>query len=491
MFARKAGAGNGQSAALAGLSAITLACLFLPLLVHARLGAFSRYVADDFALAAVALRLGPVDAQAFWHQTWSGRFFFVFLVDLLSLAGPRTVVYLPAAALALWLGGLTWAVAELSGAPRRNRFAAFALAALLVYAALDFTPNVYQVLHWQQGMLVYVAPIIVFCFHVAFILWRVRAGGARPEPWALLLGGFVSFCAAGMCELVSVLQITLLGAGALWAARATPPPPRRRSLVAHWCVGAAAAAAALLLVVSAPGNQIRQAMYPPHPSPAELARLSWASVTGAFAASGGVVSVPYSKAAAAAGTAFLLSALFAHVLHGPVAVPPKRLLRRAALFPAAGFVLVLLCHVPLCYATSSAAPAARSLFVPAFVFVACAAGAGYLSGLAARESRHPAPGWASAFGPAAAFGLTAVLLYAGPVAAARVLRDRVPASRYFAATLDAQDRALRAARRQGARSATVTAFKPDWADDAPSANRYHWVNRAMAYYYGFESVVAK
>jgi hypothetical protein len=48
-----------------------LAALF-SLAAHAYLGTFGRYIADDFCTASTLRRLGFLESQSYWYQTWTG-----------------------------------------------------------------------------------------------------------------------------------------------------------------------------------------------------------------------------------------------------------------------------------------------------------------------------------------------------------------------------------------------------------------------------------
>src|SRR3954465_16081183 len=73
--------------------------LALPLAVYASPGAFARYVADDYCWAGLLRTQGFVDAQVAWYTSYSPRYAFTFLVNLVELAGPPIVPLLPAVAI--------------------------------------------------------------------------------------------------------------------------------------------------------------------------------------------------------------------------------------------------------------------------------------------------------------------------------------------------------------------------------------------------------
>jgi hypothetical protein len=80
----------------------------LPLAAHSGIGLFSRYWVDDFCTAAVARTLGLMQAERYRYLAWSGRYAYLFTVDLASLIGPGVALLLPGLLIILWLGALTW-----------------------------------------------------------------------------------------------------------------------------------------------------------------------------------------------------------------------------------------------------------------------------------------------------------------------------------------------------------------------------------------------
>ena len=86
--------------------------LLLPLVAYASVGSFSRYTADDYCWAAVLWTQGFFQAQVHWYTVYSPRYAFTFLVNLVELAGPPIVPFLPPLAIAGWLGALTWALSR-------------------------------------------------------------------------------------------------------------------------------------------------------------------------------------------------------------------------------------------------------------------------------------------------------------------------------------------------------------------------------------------
>src|SRR5260221_14491576 len=121
----------------------------LPLVVYAWIGSFSRYTADDYCWAGVLRTEGFFGAQVLWYTAYSPRYAFTFLVNLVELAGPAIVPALPALAIVVWVGVLTWSLCQFDLA----RVHAFILAELAALATFQTAPDLPQSLYWQTGSL--------------------------------------------------------------------------------------------------------------------------------------------------------------------------------------------------------------------------------------------------------------------------------------------------------------------------------------------------
>ncbi len=123
--------------------------MMIPLGVHAYLGGFARYIADDFCTLGTLRDLGFLGSQVNWYENWSGRFSFTFTVNLTQLVGPKLTPILPVIALTLWLLVVTCFFLRLQHWQRtpRSIILAFALSSLVIFTTLEGSPNVYQCHH--------------------------------------------------------------------------------------------------------------------------------------------------------------------------------------------------------------------------------------------------------------------------------------------------------------------------------------------------------
>jgi hypothetical protein len=125
------------------LAALLAGAALIPLAAHAYLGSYGRYIADDFCTASTLRRFGFLESQAYWYQTWSGRYAYTFVVSLTQAAGPSLTPWLPSLALLAWMGAVLYAARQILGG-RFPPLAGLALAALAVFTTLQGSPSVYQ-----------------------------------------------------------------------------------------------------------------------------------------------------------------------------------------------------------------------------------------------------------------------------------------------------------------------------------------------------------
>src|SRR4051812_768587 len=127
-------------AGIVGAAYIAWTCaLTAVLLSYAYVGSFSRYVSDDFQTAAFARTLGFWNSQLYWYQNWSGRFSFVFTINLVQkFLGTHIVPLLPMGAIVGWVPALAWLIFQISALLGRKQSISISLflAQLIVVVTL-------------------------------------------------------------------------------------------------------------------------------------------------------------------------------------------------------------------------------------------------------------------------------------------------------------------------------------------------------------------
>jgi Family of unknown function (DUF6056) len=252
------------SGRLFGLAVVLLA--LTPLVAHAYLGTFSRYLADDFCTASSLRRLGFLASQSYWYETWSGRYSFTFVVSLTQAMGPRLTPLLASAALLVWMAAGSYQARRLfPDLSQAGWLAGLTLAAIHAFTTLEGSPSVYQSLYWQTGMITYLLPLT---FSLAYLgwLWPAASGRLTPRrlPAASAVSFIVGFLLGGFSETFVAVQTTALGLGLL-VALVLARRDRRLGAAALLGAGLAGSILAGLALALAPGTQVRSALMPPHP----------------------------------------------------------------------------------------------------------------------------------------------------------------------------------------------------------------------------------
>ena len=468
------------SAAALAASALLLAA---PLLAHAYVGLFARYMADDYCSASALRTEGLLGMQKFFYVWWSGRFAFTLTVGVVELLGAGVVPYLPSALLALWLASLTWAVSQFRVV--RPAAAAFALAELIVFATLDDNKGgVYEALYWQTGSLTYLLPLVLLTILAGYLGRLYRRGGERVKGVSLLLCGALAFYAGGFSETSVVMQAAALAvalAACLWRRRAQGArllgPPLAAALLGSLL--------ALAVIALAPGNQVRRAALLSQsapPPPRSLPAAAGASIESALAFV--LFEHNYQGTAHLRLAALLLPLVVAFCR--PRGREAAQTPARAALtIPVAALAVVFACFLPAAYALSREPPF-RALIVPQFVLVCALVSWGYALGLVLRRL-YPSPPLTLRVLAAV---LVAVALAAAPAWAARKTLRQAGKARALAAIWDAQDAEMRAAAARGEERLTTPVLYNIGGTDLMTNDPTWYVNSCAAAYYGVKEIRA-
>lgn len=463
-----------RAAAVAGaLAALSLAA---PLLAHAYVGLFTRYMADDYCTAAVLRQAGLLGMQREFFLGWSGRFSFTLAAGLVEALGAGVVPYLPALMLAAWLAALAWAASQFG----LRRAAAILFALLILFVTLDDNKGgVHEALYWQTGSLTYVLPLIILTL-LAGGLARLHArGAAGAGARRLVLYGAAAFCAGGFSETFVVMQTAALSAAlavCLWR--------RRRGENAGAVARALGAALlgsllALAVVSAAPGNGVRRAAMEAEAAPPPAAALAAVRAAAAFV----LFEHNYRSTSHLRLLALilpLLATFCAPRTAGAAGGRPFLLW----VIPAGAFVAVAACFAPA-FLVMSREPPFRALVVPQFVLVSALAAWGCALGGALRRAHAP-----QSTVKVLSAGLAAAALLAAPALAASATLGQAGKARALAAVWDRQDAEMRAAVARGERRLTVPVLYNVGGTDLMTRDPGWYVNRCAAEYYGAESVTA-
>jgi hypothetical protein len=451
------------------------AALLIPILVYAIAGVYSRFMADDFCYAVNGRDLGFPAFIPYYYHNWFGRITQIIGTVVTTSLGTGFGQIFPALVLLVWGLALWWLCRELAMLLRlENRLLPLLAAALLLYATLAGTPQIFHSLYWLSGVFPYTIPLVAATFIAAVVLRVLRTGIASllavlATVLLVLVAGFASepFSVA----LVGALALSILG---VFGFR----PSAQRAALILLIIGQITALVALGIMVAAPGNTLRQGLFTPTH---DLVRL--ASQSFVYAAASLVALVWVSPPALP--LALLIPAIIAY--SQPATEIARRRLRIWIMLPlVVAFGLIVLINVPAIYATSLPPPA-RVLIIPQFVLVCAFAVIGYSAGLYVKKSsRRP---------PRVLAGLAVVLLIAtGPLLSAAQMIGLMPKLSTYATEWDQREQRIIAAVEQGETQLVVEPLSVDVASltglDRINTDASAFTNACAASYYGLESLVA-
>ncbi|MFC2029073.1 hypothetical protein ACFLTX_03995, partial [Chloroflexota bacterium] len=146
--------------------------VLIPLIFYAYLGIFSRHQADDYCYAWNATSRSLINSQIGFYRTDTSRFSATLVLSIGDIIGQRSISVFPSLIIVIWLLGsyllfnLIQQLLNLELPP----LAVFLLAETWIFFTLLLAPNLYQVLYWRPGLVIYLLPIAVLTWLVFLIL---------------------------------------------------------------------------------------------------------------------------------------------------------------------------------------------------------------------------------------------------------------------------------------------------------------------------------
>lgn len=331
------------------------------LAMHAYVGSFSRWMADDYCSAAEEKRLGILRAAWFWLRTWNGRYSANVLDAFFGYLGPAFTPAVTAIVLISWVITLTAAIhalARRTAAENVRLVWSLSAATAIIFLTLALAPNVAQSLYWAQGMREFIPALIILGAYVALFAWcGMRQWSAREAALLAALAFLLVYGAGGFSEMFTTLQLSAFGLAIIvWRTLARGRLNRAESLAL--ASGALAAVLGFATMVLSPGNAGRQALMPAPPAIPQLLRIS-VDGFGLFLA--GLAQFPIRLIA-------LAGVLALGLWLGAMLSLPATNWRTSLLILALGALLTFSCFPPPAYGTSEP-PFGRTLIIPTYAFV--------------------------------------------------------------------------------------------------------------------------
>jgi hypothetical protein len=216
---------------------------------------FAFPASDDFCRAAVAPG-NALEQTGILYNLWTGRWlaslFFSWTTPRIGIFGPGYGLAL-IAGLGVWLAGFRLAAGLVLGPASRAR-ERWLLAVLLLAVFWAGTPGIHEAVYWFSGAFEYGIPFVLL---IASCRLLASADGSRRSLAAALAAGATGFLAAGGHEFAGALCVgsALCGAAALLFVG-------KRRQAAYWFLAAMIVVAGLALNRLAPGNDLRNGLFP-------------------------------------------------------------------------------------------------------------------------------------------------------------------------------------------------------------------------------------
>ncbi len=231
----------------------------LPLVTHAYIGTYSRYISDDYCTAWTLGEKGVLQSQIYWYTGWSGRYSFTLFVNLMEALGPRIAQILPGFSLLVWIIGFVFLIRQIlrSLNVQLDILPLLVVSTATVFAITDGVPNTFQSIYWLTGISTYAVPLILAVFYGH---WLMRQASRRTTGGLLKLNlglsALIAFILGGFSETYVSIQTAMLTVTLVIALgyRRVSEAKRLRGLLLTGLVGSIAS---MIVILIAPGTGIR------------------------------------------------------------------------------------------------------------------------------------------------------------------------------------------------------------------------------------------
>jgi hypothetical protein len=460
--------------------------LLAALLVHAQLGTYSRFMADDYCGAAAVAARGVFGGTVTSYLTWSGKYSSALFGGLALRLGPGLIPLHPAFILLAWFGATALALFQFPLAQGRLPRLCLSglLSAALAFTTLQTSPHLNQTLYWFSAMSNVLPPLILSAASVGIARHRLTHDQPLGNSWVFGVGaGGLSFIAGGFNETYTVLQASAWALFLLVAIVFDGSRFRTKLLprTAPFLLGSLAA---LAVVAAAPGNSARIAVVGVHPTLVSTMTIAWQSLFEFL-----VWSVSSRQPCLSLLALLFLSTLIsAGFFGGSVDIVETRRLKRKTLLllPVGTLILLYSCFVPAAYGLGGSLPG-RDQVIPAFVLVCAVATGGLIIGQAPELAGCPArrQGLRPVFLSIAA--CTLILYFLTTTRAMYIQLRQLPRFALYASRWDANESLIREALAEGADRVVLVRIPENWAgmpDLEINNDPGHWVDICASQYYG-------
>jgi len=473
------------------LSSLYLAVLFvglvLPIIGFCVIGSYSRYAADDYQFSSDIRDLGFVKYQVHWYQNWTGRFAYIFTNSLIYPIGPIIVPLLPVFGLILLSFGWFWVFRMVGYLFRWDKvqWIALTISFTLILATFASLENIRQVLYWPTGLMNYMSPMILLPFVLGSLLtyMKYKFAGHKPPGIIYIMIPVLAFLAGAYSEAFSVVQI-LLYLSLIFICWFFVDPPFNKDMVKILGLALIAAVISTLIVFIAPGNAIRQAIFPPPPALPELLKMSFQF---AFI----FLKQQFRRNLIILGLALFFPWLVSmatddsNINTNQLVIPKAKIIACLIAIPLIGLLLIATSFAASAWGTS-AYPAPRTVSITHYILSITLVIWGVVAGWGMRAELKSKEITSFVF-----FLICTTILVLGPM---RIALDQykveLPTAQKFARQWDRRDAILRLAAQEKVEAIGVreTINYYDLEQLQPYLPMYQWINAEMSRYYKIKNI---
>jgi len=461
--------------------------IMMPLIVYAYMGIFSRYQADDYCLAWNGTARTFLRAQTIWYQTDSSRYAATFIFTLSDKLGRWTVPTLPAFVLAAWLIGTFWLIHLLQKKLNLDfpRIISFFIAELVLYFVLLLVPNLYQVLYWRSGMVVYLLPIVILTYLAVFLLVQVLNSSRKRRYLMAALALLFFFINGGFSETIATIQVGMLSLIIFVLLLSRKRDVHKWAIYLLSCALIGSLLAMTMLYFS-PATRMRQELVGSAPDLISLVRMS---LSNAFI----FLYITLGDKAFQFVILMITAMLAGYVLYSTQnkgsGLTATGLVSVLFLMPITAYLWIVCVCAPFAYGESTY-PEARVLLNATVIMVVMIIVEGLILGISMgllhQRSQENVP-----VGLRTATLLLLVFISLFPLYSIRKVWNEIPKYQQRAEAWDIRDEQIRSLAGQGQKDITVTAFESFAGILEISPTPSNWVNGCAALYYGVHSITAK
>ena len=186
---------------------------FMPTLLYAYLGSFSRLYVDDYTRIGLPLDIGIWETMLYLREIWNGDYTNFLFQGLLAPLGSRVTSVFPLVLILVTLLGYSWLINTILAwmkCSAHRRLTSIAFASLVVAAVINGFSDL-EAIFWYTAAVEYFLPPAFLLLGIAISVETTRRlRGSFQLMLAAAATAVISFFIAGFSELHLVFQLSLV-----------------------------------------------------------------------------------------------------------------------------------------------------------------------------------------------------------------------------------------------------------------------------------------